>query len=117
MPDTYKELTAKADELEKQLKVIRQQASEAHLLELKAIPLAERLVYAASSRCPCGAGLAYDPTFEDKTSVFKGPFSGSWGCSKVLLGTADKAVQHIVGLPFASYDIKSEQQGVTTRNG
>jgi hypothetical protein len=68
------------------------------------------LVYAATARCGCGAGLAY----------FKGTsLRGFWDCSATLKGTADKAVQHTDRLPFAFYEVKSEKQpsaqGATTR--
>lgn len=79
----------------------------------------KQLVYAAHNRCPCGAGLAYDPHGGDKNSVFKFPHNGYWDCSAILLGTADKGVQHTAQLPFAFYEILSECQpsarGATTR--
>lgn len=116
---TSAELYARAGELEKQLQEVRKQASEARQRELKAEPVAARLVYAAHSRCPCGAGLAYDPCLEDESSVFVGPASGYWDCSAILLGTADQNVKHTDKLPFAFYEIKSEGQpsanGATTR--
>lgn len=74
------------------------------------------LVYAATSRCPCGAGLAY-PTDAD-------PFTGAWDCSAILTGAAiptgqPDAVKHTALLPFIFYAIKSERQpsanGRTTR--
>ncbi len=73
-----------------------------------------KLVYAAKSRCPCGAGLAYVP----------GNPGGEWDCSAILLGEAipmDKpgSVQHTAPLPFVFYEILSENQpsaeGATTR--
>lgn len=69
-----------------------------------------KLVYAATIRCPCGAGLAYRPG--------RG-VEGYWDCSKILLGTADPETQHTAQLPFAFYEIKSENQpsarGASTR--
>jgi hypothetical protein len=69
------------------------------------------LIYAAYTRCPCGAGLAHLVDVTKDTQY--------WDCSAILLGTADKAVQHTGQLPFAFYDVKSEQQisvaGATTR--
>lgn len=66
-----------------------------------------QLTYAATSRCPCGAGLAY--TYGDT----------AWDCSEILLGTADPLCLHTDRLPFAFYEIKSEGQpsanGATTR--
>ncbi len=113
------ELIEKATVLDKEAAELRKQAQQLHNDELRAKGVAARLVYAAHSRCPCGAGLAYDPLFEDENSVFVGPLSGQWDCSKILLGTADKTVKHTAVLPFAFYEILSEgqpsAQGATTR--
>jgi hypothetical protein len=74
-----------------------------------------RLIYAAYSRCPCGAGLAH------REGV--GP-DGYWDCSDILLGKAvpkgePGSVQHTAQLPFVFYEVKSENQpsanGATTR--
>jgi len=77
----------------------------------KAQPLMDRLLFAATARCPCGAGLAYDQG--------NAGFNGSWDCSAILMGTADKSVKHTDRLPFMYYDVKSERQpsaqGATTR--
>lgn len=74
--------------------------------------MARALVYAANSRCPCGAGLAYREG--------SGP-RGAWDCSLILLGTADPAATHTAVLPFVFYEVKSEVQpsanGATTRPG
>ncbi len=78
------------------------------------------LVYAAYARCPCGAGLAYEPAGESGK-----PIIGYWDCSAILLGKAvpsgqPGSVQHTAQLPFAFYEIKSEHQpsaeGATTRS-
>jgi hypothetical protein len=78
-----------------------------------------KLVYAATARCPCGAGLAYEPRGESGK-----PIQGYWDCSAILLGEAvpegePGSVQHTAQLPFLFYEIKSEQQpsaqGATTR--
>jgi hypothetical protein len=78
------------------------------------------MTYAATARCPCGAGLAYDDTCIEEP--FKIP--SYWDCSAILLGTAipqgePGAVKHTDRLPFAFYEIKSEGQpsahGATTR--
>ena len=78
------------------------------------------LVYAAASRCPCGAGLAYDPRGESGR-----PGEGYWDCSAILLGRAipsgqDGAVQHTGQLPFAFYKVIPENSpradGATTRH-
>lgn len=81
-------------------------------------PTAADLVYAAYARCPCGAGMAYDPHGES------GKVSGYWDCSAILLGEAIEtgqpgAVMHEARLPFAFYKVLSERQpsanGATTR--
>lgn len=75
---------------------------------LRRRPTPPKLVYAATHRCPCGAGLAYIPGGER-----------SWDCSAILLGTADEGVKHTGVMPFVFYEILSEQQpsarGATTR--
>jgi hypothetical protein len=79
------------------------------------------LVYAATKRCPCGAGLAYEKDGESGV-----PISGYWDCSAILLGEAipsgaPGSVQHTARLPFVFYEIKGENQpsarerGETTR--
>lgn len=75
------------------------------------------LVYAATARCPCGAGLAYVRR--------RGPcVSTHWDCAAILLGTAipqgePGAVEHTGQLSFLFYEVKSERQpsasGATTR--
>lgn len=113
---TASELRAKADAIEAEAREVRKQASDAHQAELKSQELSDRLVYAAYSRCPCGAGLAYDPAAEGE-GVFKGP--DSWDCSAIILGIADRGRQHTAKLPFAFYEVKAEKQpsanGATTR--
>jgi len=80
----------------------------------------KRMTFAATSRCSCGAGLAYDDTCT--AAPFKGP--SYWDCSAILLGDAipsgqPGAVTHTDRLPFAFWEIKSEHQpsarGATTR--
>ncbi|MPM08715.1 hypothetical protein SDC9_55029 [bioreactor metagenome] len=75
----------------------------------------EELVFAATTRCHCGAGLAYVKNCSPRSS---------WHCSEILLGTAihaglDSAKEHDGELPFIMYNIKSERQpsanGMTTR--
>jgi hypothetical protein len=77
------------------------------------------LVYAATARCQCGAGLAYDRNGESGK-----PTQGYWDCSAILLGEAipdgqPGSVQHTAQLPFVFYKIKGENQpsaeGATTR--
>lgn len=73
------------------------------------------MTFAATKRCLCGAGLAYDKTCVEEP--FRGP--SYWDCSAILLGTADEGVQHTARLPFDLYEIKSDNQpsanGATTR--
>lgn len=68
------------------------------------------LVYAAAVRCSCGAGFAYP----------KGTgIHGEWQCSSILLGKAERGSTHKSPMPFAFYEVKSENQpsanGKTTR--
>ena len=79
----------------------------------------DSLVYAATVRCPCGAGMAYDRAGDSGK-----PIGGYWECSAVLLGTAvpsgqEGSVEHEAQLPFFFYEIKPETQpsaqGATTR--
>ncbi len=78
------------------------------------------MTFAATARCQCGAGLAYDKTCV--AEPFRGP--SYWDCSAILLGEAipsgqPGAVEHTDRLPFAFWEIKSEHQpsarGATTR--
>lgn len=124
MSQRFKELHSEADELERQARELRRLASVERQRELKATPLGTRLIYAATARCLCGAGMAYDPA-SPGDDVFKGP--SKWECSAILLyGESDpqrqaevKAATHTGALPFAFYEIKSEDQpsqnGRTTR--
>jgi hypothetical protein len=86
---------------------------------------AKQLTFAATSRCPCGAGLAY-PTDGpgDETLPQRWPYNGYWDCASILLGTAiasgeEGSATHTARLPFAFYEIKSENQpsahGASTR--
>lgn len=76
---------------------------------------AEELIFSASSRCPCGAGLAYPKG--------SGP-KGFWDCADLLMDNFIKkgepgSKEHTDRLPFMFYEIKSEGQpsanGTTTR--
>jgi hypothetical protein len=78
---------------------------EARRAEQGATLKPEHLVYSATSRCPCGAGLAY---IRDCS-----PNERHWDCSAVLTGTAIPKEQpgsrvHTDRLPFAFYEVKSE---------
>lgn len=110
-------LYAEANEKQKEVDALRKQAGAKKQEELLATPLADRMVWAAYDRCPCGAGLAYDP-------ADKGGVHGAWDCSDILLGKATPkdepgSVQHTGRLPFAFYEIKSDTQpsanGASTR--
>lgn len=73
------------------------------------------LRFAATARCVCGAGMAYP----------KGAtMHGAWHCSAILTGKAasrfeEGAKSHSSPMPFAFYEVKSENQpsanGQTTR--
>lgn len=76
------------------------------------------LLYSATSRCRCGAGL----TYFKKTRICNGPGHTSWVCSAVLkneVGQPDVLEGKHTLFPFMSYEIKSETQpsanGMTTR--
>jgi hypothetical protein len=73
------------------------------------------LIYAARARCDCGAGMAYPKDIGIR---------GSWECADILTRRAIQKDQqgaktHSPALPFAFYEIKSENQpsanGATTR--
>lgn len=75
----------------------------------------DELIYAAYTRCPCGAGMAYPKGIGGH---------GFWDCSAILKGTAipsgqPGSVKHEARLPFVFWSVKSEQQpsvnGATTR--
>lgn len=113
---------AEADALASRAQQLREQARIERMEEGRKRQLAERLRYAAYDRCRCGAGLAYDPFQEDSpTSPFRGP--DAWECSALLLATEpideERRSLHTPALPFAFYEIKSEDQpsarGATTR--
>jgi hypothetical protein len=85
---------------------------------LRRKPKTRALVYAATKRCPCGAGLAH---WSDAQ-----PYGDTahWDCSAIMLNEAVPSgelgsVVHTAKLPFVFYEIKSEKQpsarGATTR--
>ncbi len=85
-----------------------------------AIPDEQRLVYAAFDRCPCGHGMAYDPSGRlgtDNGSPFRRP--NQWECAGILLGVADSKIAHQSPLYFSCWEVKGENQpsanGRTTR--
>lgn len=74
------------------------------------------LLYAAGSRCDCGAGMAYPHNIGMR---------GAWHCSAILTGRAPRIGEpggdqvHTGALPFAFWSVKAEGQpsvmGRTTR--
>jgi hypothetical protein len=59
-----------------------------------------RLIYAATARCQCGAGLAFDPYGPSGRPM------GYWACSRVLLGQATG--EHCEAQEFAKRTILAE---------
>lgn len=112
-------LRQRASALQAEAQALFLEAEELATAEILALPLPEQLIYAATARCMCGAGLAYNRA----TAGVR----GSWKCSATLLyDTAaperqaeTKAAAHTNPLPFAFYEVKSENQpsagGATTR--
>lgn len=77
------------------------------------------LVYSATARCCCGAGLAYI----SHCHIIKGADT-AWDCSDILMNRAKQkeqegSMRHSDLYPFAFWDIKSEKSssmnGLTTR--
>lgn len=70
----------------------------------------EELRYAAHKLCPCGHGLAYPKDCG---------IAHHWDCSAILKGIAEPDKKHTAQLPFAFYNILSEESpraaGITTR--
>lgn len=92
-------------------KRIKSKIEHAYLLTDKFSP--EELRFSATSRCKCGAGLAYP----DDIGIW-----GAWHCSAILMGIAklgESDLKHTEPLIFQAYEIKSEDQpsanGQTTR--
>lgn len=110
------ELKAKLESLENQLDIIYLEKSKKISERVKSARKglgdfkSEELIFAALSRCPCGAGLAYPKDIG---------INGAWNCSAILMGIADTKTLHEDALPFAFYEVKSELQpsanGATTR--
>lgn len=109
----------RADALEAEAKALRQGAYDKRTARDDR-PLKDRLTFAATWRCACGHGMAYDPEGKvrsDKDSPFTMP--SQWECSAILLGIGDHNLLHTPPAPFAFYEAKSENQtsanGMTTR--
>lgn len=66
----------------------------------------EELRYSRTSRCGCGAGMAYPLTTSPR---------GDWHCGAILTGTAEAGTEHSPALPFMMYEVKSENETQTTR--
>lgn len=118
--DAEKAKIAEADALEAKANAMRQEAFDARKARDVERPVIDRLCFAAYDRCPCGYGMAYDPTGEvasNKDSPLRTP--SQWECAGILMGTADPKVTHQSPLPFAFWEVKSENQpsarGATTR--
>lgn len=61
----------------------------------------EELRFARDAKCPCGEKLAYPK---------KIGLRGSWYCSALLMEPGKTGPKHTEPLPFAFYEIKSEEQ-------
>lgn len=114
MKETSAELFKRSQDLQEESLRLGRQALGLRQKELEGQPIAQRLVYAATSRCLCGAGLAYDPVGPSGS-----PATGYWDCANILCDTADRNVKHEQQMPFMFWSIKSEKQpsayGQTTR--
>lgn len=101
--EQYKAASAAKDEAQKTINQFFLEQSQTFEERMKTNPIFtdDELFYSATSRCPCGAGLAYPKKC--------GPFH-YWDCSAILTGTANKAVKHADQLPFAFYDVKGESE-------
>ena len=123
-----REIIEKIKELESQFKPLQEELNKIYRSESEIVTnkiksthkglvkfTEDELIFAATSRCQCGAGLAYPKNVG---------IDGSWDCSDILLGLAIKsgepdAKTHSGEMPFTFYEIKSENQpsanGATTR--
>jgi hypothetical protein len=103
------------DEVAKILPIIEKYSGVQRAHNVHPVLTLDDLVYAATARCPCGAGMAYIRD-RDKRAAATG---NCWDCSAILLDTARTDVKHEARLPFAFYEIKPEFQpsanGQTTR--
>lgn len=115
---TDDEILARADEIRAQRAAQRLDEADAIAARIDAIERGapdvryfadDELLYAAFSRCRCGAGLAYPKRIG---------MHGAWYCADVLTGRARPGPDHEV-LPFAFWSIKEEDPpsapGATTR--
>ena len=110
------DLEQQLDPLQKELQSIYEAEGEDTEAKIKRCEMMkdkfspDELRYAATSRCKCGAGMAYPKNSSPR---------GSWYCSAILTGQAERGSSHDSSFPFAFYEIKSEDQpsanGKTTR--
>lgn len=102
--EQYQAARKARDEAEKVIHQFHSQKLERFEERLKSgVPFTdEELRYSAYALCPCGHGIAYPKEC--------GP-GHYWDCSAILKGIEDKNVKHTGRLPFAFYEIKSEDQG------
>lgn len=118
--DDERAIIERADKMEADAKALRQTAYDKRDARDLERPIKDRLTFAATWRCACGHGMAYDPQGKVRTDT-DSPFvmASQWECSAILLGIADKALLHTPPAPFACWEAKSENQpsanGMTTR--
>jgi len=117
----YRDVCDRLDVLESNL-IILEQSEKSLEAGTRNVTDAD-LIYAATDRCVCGAGIAY---FREAEIRDNKPGHNSWVCSKVLkakVGELAREIDPFYGkhllLPFAFYAIKDEgqpsAQGITTR--
>lgn len=108
----YAQAVRQKDEADKIINAFHKQKAEQFKQRLESgKPFTDDdLVYSATAVCECGHGLAYPKDC--------GP-GHYWDCSAILKGVAYPDLKHTAKLPFAFYDVKSENQpsanGATTR--
>ena len=104
--------------IDAEIAVLQKRKSDAvHAIYSSHKTFTDGLIYSATARCKCGAGLYYD---EGKSGI-----NGEWTCSVCVL--AERAGASMEGwdknahqsFPFREWEIKSEDQpsanGATTR--
>lgn len=109
--EQYEEAIKQRVEAEKIINCYHTEKIDAFSQRMKGNPVFsdEELLYSATALCPCGHGLAYPKDCG---------INHYWDCSAILRGIADPNVEHTGKLPFAFYNIKSENaQRGTTRVG
>lgn len=121
------QLRAQIEDLEKQLKPKKERLQQISAQRGKAVQQRieaalkgrgdfklDELRFAAYERCSCGAGFAYPVDIDIRL-----PNRACWDCSAILRGLAEHGSSHSNSMPFAFYEVKSENQpsanGATTR--